>query len=260
MKENTEGTVVSYWNAWPLTLLACTVSIVLMSAGISAGIVWRLRHRRNQTQDVTETEQLAAEKERTRLTQQLHDAIGHDLVCLMTLAEEMVAAVENQTGEQSRETAGKILSLSKDLLKNVRGCIRGYDDGNAGIGERLDALIRRMRFASIPVGLSIEGEENRTHAFAAEAVCHIVKEAVTNAVRHGRAGHIDVVVKFLADKVQVNVLDNGRGCGKIHKHMGLSGMEGTVHSLGGQIRFRSGEEEGFAVMVSIPVSEREKTD
>jgi signal transduction histidine kinase len=85
----------------------------------------------------------------------------------------------------------------------------------------------------------------------------VVRETVTNALRHGQADRVSVMVRFLAEGMRVSVLDNGRGCENINKRMGLAGMERAVRNLGGQIQFTSGEGEGFTVMVAIPVREPE---
>jgi len=207
--------------------------------------------------DVTMTEQLAVEKERMRLTQRLHDTMGHDLTGIMNLAAGILENPEIWPAKDCGDTAGKIVSLSKELLRNVRGCLRGYDDENTGVRERLESLIQRMRYASMPVELEIPvyEVEDEPSAFVAEVICDIVRETVTNAVRHGQAERINIIVKFVGEMIYVYVMDNGIGTPCIHKQMGLTGLERAVQSLGGRICFRSGEREGFTVRAVVPIRE-----
>ncbi|MCL1790882.1 MAG: histidine kinase [Peptococcaceae bacterium] len=198
--------------------------------------------------------------EQTDIACHLHDTMGHDLTKIMILAQQIVWGTENQSEEDIGEIAGKILTLSRGLLENVRGCLRKYDDENAGIIERLESLVQRLAFDAIPLELLIhqEGEERAEHFYAAETIFKVVQETVTNALRHGQADRVSVMIHFMAEGIRVSVLDNGRGCETIHKRMGLIGMEKAVRNLGGQIQFSSGVGEGFTVMAAIPGREPEK--
>ncbi|MCL1852680.1 MAG: histidine kinase [Peptococcaceae bacterium] len=198
----------------------------------------------------TVTEQLAIEKERTRIAQHLHDTMGHDLVNMMTLAK--LASMEK---ENKSETLNYLLSLSTQLLQELRNYVSSLDaNEQETIVNRLQALIQSMGITQLTIELSISGEETEAHFFAGDAVLDVVREALTNAIRHGQASSVDIVVKFLTDAVKVFVIDNGVGCDDIQYHMGLGGMVKAVRCLGGQIQFSSGLEEGFSIRMSIPVA------
>ena len=196
-------------------------------------------------------EHLVVEKERTRLRQHLHDTMGHNLVTIMTLIRVAVLEPDN------RQPLRDALALAGKLLEGVRDFVRESDEAEESVSivYRLRSLIDRMNVTPISVELSVLGEEKESHIFAAEAIFNVVLEAVTNSIRHGQADHIDVVIKFSSNLVQLLVADNGRGCAEIHRDMGLKGMEKAVQYIGGRIQFRSGAGEGFVVRVSIPIRE-----
>jgi signal transduction histidine kinase len=207
-------------------------------------------------------EQLATERERTRMAQHLHDTIGHDLVNIMTLTKLVVIEKDiNTNAHADTIILNNVLDISTKLLNNVRDCVSSQDTGKAGrcddvqITDRVRKLVQSMLITQIPIELTINGEENESHAFAGDAIFSAVREAVTNAVRHGQASRINVIIKFSKENVKVFIFDNGNGCDEIHKHMGLNGMEKAVRGAGGSIQFHTAVGEGFSVQISIPVQE-----
>ena|GEM_PF-284065 len=196
----------------------------------------------------TVTEQLAIEKERTRIAQHLHDTMGHDLVNMMTLTK--LAAMEK---EHKSESLNYLLVLSTRLLQDLRNYVSNLDAPEESIVNRLQTLIRSMDITQVAIELSINGDETENHLVVGEVILDVVREALTNAIRHGQATSVDIVVKFLTDSVKVFIIDNGVGCHEILNHMGLKGMTKAVRCLGGQIQFSSSVGEGFSIRMSIPV-------
>ena len=63
------------------------------------------------------------------------------------------------------------------------------------------------------------------------------------------------MLKFLDDRLEMYILDNGKGCGKISEHNGLRGIMERTESLGGSVKFSSVKGEGFNTIIKIPVKE-----
>ena len=74
-------------------------------------------------------------------------------------------------------------------------------------------------------------------------------------MRYSGASRIDIIVKFLEERLEIYVLDNGKGCGNISESNGLRGIRERTEKLGGSVRFSSVYGEGFSVIMKIP-SER----
>jgi signal transduction histidine kinase len=197
------------------------------------------------------TEQLAVEKEQMRISQELHNTIGHDLVNIMTLIKLSIIDKNDR-----KDVLDNALSLSTNLLESVRSFV-----GNLCVNEkisivgRLNTLVRNMDVTHVSVELTVSGEEKDFHLFANEIVFNAVREAITNAIRHGQANQIYVVLKFNIAFIKVFIMDNGVGCSEINKHMGLTGIEKSVIQIGGQAQFRSDSKQGFSVQISIPIPE-----
>ncbi|TCL70734.1 histidine kinase/DNA gyrase B/HSP90-like ATPase [Hydrogenispora ethanolica] len=65
----------------------------------------------------------------------------------------------------------------------------------------------------------------------------ICQEALTNAVRHGEARNVTIILKEAGRLIRLIIIDDGHGCREIKKGAGLSGMEQRVKTLNGEILF-----------------------
>ena len=79
-------------------------------------------------------------------------------------------------------------------------------------------------------------------------------------MRYSGASRIDIILKFLSDRLEVYIFDNGRGCGEIGEHNGLRGIRERTGELGGTVRFSSVEGEGFSTIIKIPLREEDTYD
>ncbi|HPE16348.1 MAG TPA: histidine kinase, partial [Oscillospiraceae bacterium] len=81
----------------------------------------------------------------------------------------------------------------------------------------------------------------------------LCREGVTNAIRHGRAQRIDIILRGRSALMEVYVIDDGLGCQEVHKGMGLTGMEERLRRIGASFRFGPMEGGGFRLYAGIPV-------
>ena len=81
------------------------------------------------------------------------------------------------------------------------------------------------------------------------------RETVTNAHRYSEASRIDIILKFLNERIEMYILDNGKGCENISEHNGLRGIRERTKALGGTVKFSSVNGEGFNTIIKIPIRE-----
>lgn len=196
---------------------------------------------------------LAVERERTRIAQELHDSIGHRLVSIMTLLK-----LSQINTESSQENIAKALNSAELLLGDVRNCVAGIRTfSEINIVKRINDLIEEKKAMCECIELTVIGEDTDRHSFAGDIIFSIVREAVTNSIRHGKANRIDVILKFSDESIRIYIIDNGIGCDKIVADYGLNGMKAKVNSTGGIIEFTSFSGGGFSVKAYIPVEVKE---
>jgi signal transduction histidine kinase len=103
------------------------------------------------------------------------------------------------------------------------------------------------------------GEADRLPQETDTALYRIVQEALTNAVRHSRATHIDVVLERRDDSMLIIVEDDGEGfdvnLSRDNGHLGLLGMQERAEVLGGSLAVESAPGRGTTVVVEVPYAD-----
>lgn len=192
---------------------------------------------------------LAVERERIRIAQELHDSLGHSLVSVMTLLK-----LSKINKDSSQKYVDEALDISTKLLSDVRDCVSGIrKDLGLSITQRVKSLIDDVKTTSTCLEFSVFGEEETYHIFASDEVFSIIREAITNSIRHGNADKIDVILKFSNKSIGIYIIDNGVGCDKITEGYGLNGMREKIKAIGGNVEFSSLINNGFSVRAFIPV-------
>jgi signal transduction histidine kinase len=88
---------------------------------------------------------------------------------------------------------------------------------------------------------------------AATAIYFVVSEALTNVAKYARAEHATIAVRRVADKVVVEVSDDGVGGADVAGGTGLRGLSDRVSALDGRLELRSPVGEGTQVRAEIPL-------
>jgi two-component system sensor histidine kinase DesK len=150
----------------------------------------------------------AVEKERLRFSRDLHDLLGHTMSVVVVKAEA-VRRLAPRDLEAALGQAADIEAVGRQALTEIREAVTGYREGS------LDTELDRARSA-----LDASGIESGVHRSGpplspqAEALLGwVVREGVTNVVRHSGAGHCEIDVHGGVDRVRLVIADNGHGHG-----------------------------------------------
>lgn len=221
--------------------------ISLFSFAVGAGNLFgaqRMRSHQKLNLAQEEIAHLAKVAERERIARDLHDVLGHTL-SVVVLKSELAGKLMQQNPERAKIEIGEVEHIARQALAEVREAIRGYRS------EGLVAEIDRARTVLDAAGVSLDCSTIPPKLRPAEetVVSLIVREAVTNIVRHAQASHCSIAFKEEEKMKWLVVEDNGRG-GIRHEGNGLRGMRERVESLGGRLRFDSGA--GTRLTIEIP--------
>jgi PAS domain S-box-containing protein len=170
--------------------------------------------------DITERKTLQREvleiaaQEQRRIGQDLHDGIGQELTGL-ALMSQCLAGTLAKKGAPEADAAAKIVSGLEETLHHVRALSRGLvpvDVGADGLMIALAQLCERTNelhdiTCSFHCGepVCILDNQTATHLF------RMTQEALTNAIKHGRARQIDVTLSVDGDLVTLEIGDDGIG-------------------------------------------------
>jgi signal transduction histidine kinase len=192
----------------------------------------------------------AGDAERRRLERDLHDGAQSRLVALavkLRLAR-MKAQAQPEVSKLLDESTAELQASLDELRELARG-IHPAVLTDRGLRAALEALASR---APVPVEIASVPPESLPDA-AATAVYFVVSEALTNVAKYARAEHATVSVRRVADKVVVEVSDDGVGGADVAGGSGLRGLSDRVSALDGHLELRSPVGEGTQVRAEIPL-------
>ncbi len=190
-----------------------------------------------------EVEQMAKIAERERIARDLHDLLGHTLSTIVLKSELAGRLAATDTGRAIAEIRD-VEQISREALAQVRSAVRGYR--SAGFASELAEARRTLEAAGVRMETAIDLAQLPP---AQEGVLGLVlREAVTNVVRHARATTCRVALGRVDGFCQLEVADNGVGGAGAGN--GLRGMRERVEALGGElVREISG---GTRLRIRIP--------
>jgi two-component system, NarL family, sensor histidine kinase DesK len=176
-----------------------------------------------------EIEHLAKVAERERIARDLHDVLGHTLSVIILKSELAGKLIDQDPGRAKAEIAD-VEQTSRAALADVRSTIRGYR------ARSLEAELKRAKATLETAGVTVksESEEVRLTPVQESVVALVVREAVTNVVRHAQARNCHLRLIPVNGNCRFEIQDDGRGGGAVEGN-GLRGMRERIEALGGTL-------------------------
>ncbi|MFE9863174.1 sensor histidine kinase [Streptomyces sp. NPDC005506] len=202
----------------------------------------------------------AVEKERLRFSRDLHDLLGHTLSVIVVKSEAARRLAPRDMDAALLQVAD-IESVGRQALTEIREAVTGYREGS--LATELD----RARSALTAAGIQpLVRRSGPPLAPQAEALLGwVVREAVTNVVRHSDATTCSFMVDGTAERVRLTVTDDGRGQTAEPPAPGIggTGLKGLTERLaaaGGSLTASPGPDGGFVVTAELPVDTTDAAD
>lgn len=202
------------------------------------------------TRRVAERELSAArvQSERHRIARDLHDGLGAELSSLIWRARSL------GQGEQSviPDLEAEVVRLIGRLRHYVSG-LESTDTELSELGEELKARLNNQCGNRVALELTCRGG-GIVNAAAAEALCRCADEAVRNAMQHGGAARIEVLLQHDTHGSSLIVRDDGRGLGdsETTDGRGMANMRERAAECGGTVEFVPAALGGAEVCIRIP--------
>ena len=213
--------------------------------------------------DVTEERRLErevlsiGEEERRRIGQDLHDDLQQHLIGTEALSSLLAGRLAARSPEEA-SLAGEILDLLRGALEKTRRLARGlcplYLDEN-GLGAALRELAAGIR-ASFRIACEVRMDRPVTLDDNTTAIhlFHIAQEAVTNAVRHGRANRVQIRLQHRQGGITMTVQDNGCGLpeeARLHAGLGLRIMRYRARMIGADLSIGNHKAGGARIVCQL---------
>lgn len=197
-------------------------------------------------------EEVAVEKERNRLAQEIHDTVGHTLTMVNSLSKIIKINYSSDLGE-AEQYIDEISTVASSGITELRMAVNNISHCATSIKSGINTILGTVR--DIKTEVFFQGDETEKYAFCSSAVCDSLRETITNCLRYSGADRIDVIVKFLDTSFELYVFDNGKGCDSFKEGRGITGIRNRIEEIGGNVTIASSEGNGFTTRINIPIGE-----
>jgi two-component system sensor histidine kinase DesK len=237
---------------WANTFIAIFLVIVIGGGNIYFAEQHRAENKLRAV--LEENVGLAAVAERERIARDLHDVLGHTLSVIVLKAELAYRLVDSDPARAANEMVD-VEKTARTALAEIREAIGGYR--SRGFAAEIEAA--RLTLDSAGVTLVAESIPANTAKLSPQeetALALVLREAVTNIVRHARATTCRLRFVTEAGHRRLVVEDDGQHA-IAREGNGLRGMRERVESLGGHFSLErgTGPESGTRLVIDLPFHE-----
>jgi signal transduction histidine kinase/ligand-binding sensor domain-containing protein len=240
-----------YRTSWFYAL--CAVAL-----GLTAGGAWRLRVQR------VKRELAAVYNERMRLGREIHDTLLQGLAGLalqLDSVEHSVAAGDARAQPQIVRLREQIERYIREVRQSIWD-LRSPDPRPRSLVDALGDGVRPLVSDGVALSVDVAGTPRPCPERIEEQLLRIAREAVINAVRHGRAASVSLKLAFDRRVLRLTVADDGCGFDLAaigqgaDPHYGLSAMKERAAAAGGSCTVTSRPGAGTEVTVVLPLLSR----
>ncbi|MGG3309149.1 histidine kinase [Paenibacillus lautus] len=209
-----------------------------------------------------QVESAAQAEERNRISRQLHDDIGHRLIRIKMMMEAALHIVPQDSGRgmdmlhQIRDQLGESMEQMRSAVKQMNPVRRIMDDYS------LDRLLEETgRETGIETDLILQGIPYPLYPSQQVVLYKNAREAITNAIRHGEAKRIQIILHYGDQDVRMEVSNDGtvqepagHEAAPDHQGIGMSSMLERTQVVGGTLEVR--RTVPFTVITRLPVYQK----
>lgn len=192
----------------------------------------------------------AADRERSRIAQDLHDGMQAQLVAIALGVQQLAAnpAATAQIRTEATRLRVAIDASARELRELVHGILPAALI-ERGLASAVEDLADRM---AVPVHLDLQDLCGPLPSAIQRTAYFIVAECLTNAARHAQATRIEVRLRRTGAQLVVEIEDDGIGGAQVGSGLGLRGIADRIELLGGKLTVSSPAGVGTRVGAELP--------
>lgn len=232
------------WWVWLLT----TILVAVVSYYLIQKAKQEEKLQRKFSRDLIRSE----EQQRQRISRDIHDAAGQDLILL-------TQQLELKKDEKSSNLARKVLAELRSISHNLHPFVLNKYGLSAALQMELRKLEEQSDFfvtENIEDIDDLFDETNQLHIY------RLVQESIANALKHAEATALTIEIKRNGDEVHLWIEDNGKGFPVFSQtdkkpSVGLRTIKERVRMLKGRLELQKGEQGGAVLSIHLPIQQRD---
>ncbi|MBN1126832.1 MAG: PAS domain S-box protein [Sedimentisphaerales bacterium] len=198
------------------------------------------------------------ERERELIGQEMHDGMGQVLTGMAVMSKGLALKLKDSSSQERKDAltiaqlANKAIAQTRDLAKmlypvdlETGGLVSALRTLASNAGKTMGATCRFRCGKSVSVINLVEAKQ----------IYRIVQEAITNAIRHGKAKNINIKLRLTKKGMILSVENDGLDFPKVSPHqtgVGLKIMQYRAHLIGGTLTIRKGDKGGTLITCIFP--------
>lgn len=195
-------------------------------------------------------------EDKTRLTQVLHDELGHSINGSIYQLEACKVLLDKEK-EKCNSIIQNVIDSLRISMEEIRIILKKENPNKKQMAMvQLHALSEECKERyGIDMEISIQGDAGKISDKLWEIILDNTFEAVTNALKYAKCSHIKMEICVMNKLVRCSICDDGKGCDKFETGMGMEGMKRRTRSVNGTIDFEM--TNGFTVKMLLPAGEQQ---
>jgi signal transduction histidine kinase len=252
--------LLPWWDRW-YTYLA--VALVLLFLGYLyfryQQSIYRQKNKfleiiNSHQQRLIQSEIVALERERNRISKELHDRVGTNLTAIKLTVNQLLE-------KHTQESASEVEQQFQIAIQEIKDIIYGLTPPSLeryGLFTGLKNYIAKLQ-RNIPIKIAIKTFGKEVDDYELNIIVfRIIQELITNSIKHSFAKEITIHLSSFEDVLNILYEDNGVGFSydPVQSGLGLDNIESRIQSLNGSVKFESGE-FGISYAIDIPLVKKE---
>lgn len=191
-------------------------------------------------------------EEKSRLSQALHDKIGHSINGSVYQLEASKLLIESKP-EDSKNIVQAVIDNLRKSLDEIRAILRNEkpNKGQLALLQLRNLCENFNDNYNINAKLVCNGEIKMVPESSWQVILDNTIESFSNALKYSGCKTIKIDIVILNKLVRCSISDDGRGCNNIIEGMGLAGMKERTKAIHGNFSVRS--EIGFEINMLLPI-------
>jgi signal transduction histidine kinase len=246
-----------WWTKWYTQLIAfCILAILGYWYFRNQQSIYRQKNHflkiiNDHQQKLIQSEIVTLERERNRISKELHDRVGTNLTAIKLVVSQLLKNYKEPLAHEVEDQFQVALTEIKEIIYGLTPpSLERY-----GLFTGLKNYIGKLN-KSIPITISLKafGKEINKHDFNI-IVFRVIQELLTNSIKHSFAKNITIHLNSFDDVLNIVYEDDGVGFSydPLQSGLGLDNIESRIHSVNGTLKFDSGK-FGISYTIDIPVT------
>lgn len=194
------------------------------------------------------------EKERQRLSRELHDSLGQMLIALKL-------KYLSETDENASKELLKLIDQTIEETRRLSNDLKPAELDEFGLSSALERLCKTAESISkLKIHLDTEALPSHMSRKLQTYIYRIVQEGIHNIIKHAAADNAEIIFQTVDETLIILIKDDGKGMSikpiNCNTHHGIKNLEDRASILGGDIQIKSSENSGTKLIINLPINHK----